>query len=150
MQKFSIRRGLAADVPAVMALVEELALYEKAPLEVTNTAERMLNDGFGAHPQFILWVATMDEKVVGMALCYTRYSTWKGPMLYLEDFYVQEAHRGSGIGHQLFETCLSYGREKEFAGICWQVLEWNEPAIHFYKKYAAQLDAEWVNGKIMF
>jgi GNAT superfamily N-acetyltransferase len=150
MENTIIRPGTREDVNAVMALVHELAIYEKAPQEVTNNATRMLKDGFGENPLFSLWVATIDNRVVGMALCYIRYSTWKGPMLYLEDFYVQEAHRGQHIGHQLFEICLAHARNQGLAGICWQVLDWNEPALNFYRKYNAHLDAEWINGKIVF
>ncbi|MEN9638734.1 MAG: hypothetical protein RLZZ262_602 [Bacteroidota bacterium] len=150
MNNIQIRRGTEADVEAVMALVHELALYERAPHEVTNTAERMLKDGFGPQPLFDFWVAEADSAIVGMALCYIRYSTWKGPMYYLEDFYVQEAHRGAKIGAQLFELVLEEAQRRGMAGVCWQVLEWNEPALNFYRKYDTILDPEWVNGKIMF
>lgn len=150
MKQVNIRKGTATDIPAVMALVKELALYEKAPHEVTNTTERMLQDGFGDRPYFTFWVVEVDLQIVGMALCYVRYSTWKGPMLYLEDFYIQEPHRGAQLGQQLFEVCLASAKASGMAGICWQVLDWNEPAIRFYKKFEAQLDGEWINGKIMF
>lgn len=150
MNTVQIRKGNAEDVGAVMALVHELAHYERAPQEVTNTAERMLNDGFGERPLFDFWVAEIAGGIVGMALCYIRYSTWKGPMYYLEDFYVQEAHRGAKIGAQLFELVINEAKERGMAGVCWQVLDWNEPALNFYRKYNAALDPEWVNGKIMF
>jgi GNAT superfamily N-acetyltransferase len=150
MIQFTIRRGQPADTAAVMSLVQELAHYERAPHEVTNTSERMLHDGFGPQPLFDLWVVESPHGIIGMALCYVRYSTWKGPMYYLEDFYVQEAHRGAKIGAQLFEIVLEEARQRGMAGICWQVLEWNEPALNFYRKYNAVLDPEWINGKIMF
>lgn len=150
MNTIHIRKGKPTDVPAVMALVHELAEYERAPHEVTNTPERMLQDGFGDRPLFDFWVAENQAGVVGMALCYIRYSTWKGPMYYLEDFYVQEAHRGAKIGAQLFELVINEARQRGMAGLCWQVLDWNEPALNFYRKYNAALDPEWVNGKIMF
>jgi GNAT superfamily N-acetyltransferase len=150
MQEVIIRPGRASDVAQVMGLVHELAHFEKAPQEVTNTEERMAADGFGADPQFLLWVLEIDAHIVGMAICYTRYSTWKGTMLYLEDFYIQPAFRGAGYGDRLFATCLEYGRQRGFAGMCWQVLDWNSPAIAFYEKRGALLDASWVNGKIMY
>lgn len=149
MQNAVIREGKPEDIPQVMALVKELAEYERAPLEVTNTSEQMLKDGFGEHPSFGLFVAEMNNEIVGIALHYIRYSTWKGKMLYLEDIVVKDKLRGQGIGKLLFEKCLALVKEKNYAGISWQVLDWNEPAINFYKKYNAHLDAEWVNGKIM-
>ncbi|MFN0032231.1 MAG: N-acetyltransferase family protein [Flavobacteriales bacterium] len=149
MQKAVIREGKPEDIPQVMALVKELAEYERALHEVTNTAERMTEDGFGHAPTFGLFVAEIENEIVGIAIHYIRYSTWKGNMLYLEDIVVKQHLRGQGIGKLLFEKCLALVKEKNYAGISWQVLEWNEPAIHFYKKYHAHLDPEWVNGKIM-
>jgi GNAT superfamily N-acetyltransferase len=93
-------------------------------------------------------VAEEAESIVGIALCYVRYSTWKGRMLYLEDLVVKEAWRGKGIGHALFQTCARFARDEQFRGMIWQVLDWNEPAIRFYKKYNAILDPEWLNGKL--
>jgi ribosomal protein S18 acetylase RimI-like enzyme len=148
MNSAIIREGKPADVPQVMALVRELALYEKAPHEVTNTDERMLLDGFGENPAFGLYVAEWDGAIVGIALHYIRYSTWKGKMLYLEDIVVKEALRGQGIGARLFEACLRHCTEKNYAGMSWQVLDWNEPALNFYRKYGCTLDPEWVNGKL--
>jgi GNAT superfamily N-acetyltransferase len=150
MEEIIIRNGTADDVDAVMDLVQELALYEKAPHEVTHTAAQMRLDGFGDRPLFNLLVAEHAGVVVGMALCYVRYSTWKGAMTYLEDFYVQEPYRGQGIGHRLFEQCVKQAKADGMAGICWQVLDWNEPALNFYRKYNAMLDPEWINGKILF
>jgi GNAT superfamily N-acetyltransferase len=143
-----IRKGVAQDIPQVLDLIKELAEYERALHEVTNTVDQMIEDGFGANPTYGLFVAEKDGEIVGIALHYIRYSTWKGNMLYLEDIVVREQMRGQGIGAQLFEACLQLVKEKDYAGLVWQVLDWNEPAIHFYKKYEAELDGEWINGRI--
>jgi GNAT superfamily N-acetyltransferase len=143
-----IRRGERQDLPAVLSLIQELALYEKAPHEVTNTVKDMERDGFGSHPIYFLWVAEKNEKIVGIAICYTRYSTWKGQMLYLEDIVVTEKERGKKIGHQLMNTVIQFAQEEQYNGLIWQVLDWNEPAIRFYKKYNAQFDGEWFNVKL--
>jgi len=143
-----IRRGERQDLPQVLLLIQELALYEKAPHEVTNTVEAMERDGFGANPVFFLWVAEKNEKIVGIAICYIRYSTWKGHMLYLEDIVVTEKERGKKIGHQLMNTVIQFAQEEQYNGLIWQVLDWNETAIRFYKKYNAQFDGEWFNVKL--
>lgn len=143
-----IRIVTPQDIPQVLDLIKELAEYERAPNEVTNTVEQMLEDGFGNNPVYGLFVAEIDGKIVGIALHYIRYSTWKGKMLYLEDIVVRETMRGNGIGALLFEECILLAKEKNYAGIVWQVLDWNETALNFYKKYNAELDAEWVNGRI--
>jgi GNAT superfamily N-acetyltransferase len=149
MKSWIVRKGTPADVPGVMQLVRELAEYERAPQEVSNTEEAMLSDGFGAEPAFGLFIAEMNDVIVGIALHYVRYSTWKGKMLYLEDIVVKEHLRGQGIGAELFEACLKLCIEKNYAGMTWQVLDWNEPALNFYRKYAASLDGEWINGKLL-
>lgn len=149
MKSWIVRTGIPSDVPGVMRLVRELAEYERAPLEVTNTEESMLADGFGLNPAFGLFVAEQDGEIVGIALHYIRYSTWKGKMLYLEDIVVKEHLRGRGIGAELFEACLKHCMEKDYAGMTWQVLDWNEPALNFYRKYNSSLDSEWINGKLL-
>jgi predicted N-acetyltransferase YhbS len=149
MKEWTIRQGQPHDVDQVMQLVKELAEYERAAHEVSNTTEAMLRDGFGDQPCFGLFVAELNQEIVGIALHYVRYSTWKGKMLYLEDIVVRESLRGQGIGAELFEACLKHCTENNYAGMTWQVLDWNEPALNFYKKYNAQLDAEWVNGKLL-
>jgi GNAT superfamily N-acetyltransferase len=141
----SIRQGTAADVPAAFALIQELALFEKAPHEVENTIEQMLADGFGPHPVYGFLVAEIDNRVVGISLYYYRYSTWKGKRLYLEDLIVTESYRGKGIGKLLFDATIDFARENACNGISWQVLEWNTPAIEFYKKFDASFDSEWIN-----
>jgi ribosomal protein S18 acetylase RimI-like enzyme len=148
MNKLQIRAGKPEDLKAVLRLIKELAEYERAPDEVSNTESMMLRDGFGNQPHYGILVAELDGHITGTAIHYVRYSTWKGPMLYLEDIIVQEKYRGRGIGSLLFEACATYSREKDYAGMMWQVLAWNTPAINFYKKYNCILDAEWVNGKL--
>lgn len=149
MKPWIVRKGKPADVPGVMQLVRELAKYERAPHEVTNTEEAMLRDGFGESAAFGLFVAEMNHEIIGIALHYVRYSTWKGKMLYLEDIVVKENLRGKGIGAELFEACLRHCVELNYAGMTWQVLDWNEPALNFYRKYSAALDSEWINGKLL-
>jgi len=140
-----IRKAERADCPRMLELVRELALYERAPEEVTVTLEEFAEDGFGTSPVWEAFVAEVDGVVVGMALFYIRYSTWKGRRLYLEDIIVTESMRGRGIGKQLFDETVSLCRERNYSGMVWQVLDWNKPAIHFYKKYGATFDSQWIN-----
>lgn len=144
-----IRRALAADCPRLLELVQELAEYEKAPQEVTVTLEHFVESGFGANPVWWAFVAEVDGQVQGFALYYIRYSTWKGQRMYLEDILVTESMRGKGLGKLLFDQLIEEAKERKLNGIVWQVLEWNEPAIQFYKKYDAAFDPEWVNCSIM-
>lgn len=144
-----LRRAERRDVPAMMELIRELARYEKAPDEVTVDPAHFEESGFGEHP--VWWAFVVEEefegmqKVVGFALYYIRYSTWKGQVMYLEDIIVTEEMRGKGIGKLLMDRLIEEARERGFSRVVWQVLEWNEPAIHFYKKYQASFDGEWVN-----
>jgi len=140
-----IRKGKIEDLPQVLALIKELAEYENAPEEVTNTVEMMEKDGFGKHPVFEFFVADRDGKIVGISIYYFRYSTWKGKKLYLEDIIVTKSERGSGIGKLLFEKTIQKVKENNCKGLSWQVLDWNEPAINFYKKYDSGFDKEWIN-----
>lgn len=144
-----IRKGEEKDLVHVLALIKELALYEKAPHEVTMTLEQLHEDGFGSRPLYEFIVATVNEQVVGLSFYYFRYSTWKGKFLYLEDFVVKDAFRGMGIGKLLFETTMKIALDSKCVGMKWQVLDWNEPAIRFYQKYGAVLDPEWLNGTLM-
>ena len=146
----SVRRGTAADVPAMMELVRELALYEKAPNEVTNTEERMLSEGFGENPIFGSFVAEVDGRIVGISIYYYRYSTWKGKRMYLEDLIVTESMRGLGLGKILFEATIEEGKAIGCSGMMWQVLDWNEPSINFYKRYGTRFDGEWLNCHLEF
>ncbi len=141
----TIRVGRKEDLPRVLELVRELAEFERAPDEVTNTVEMMEEDGFGPNAVYGMYVAVRNDTIVGISVYYYRYSTWKGKRLYLEDIIVTEAERGKGIGKALFNRTLKHALESGCTGITWQVLDWNEPAINFYKKYGAKFDASWVN-----
>ena len=148
MNSSVIRPGVKTDLPRVLELIKELATYERASHEVSNTVKQMEMDGFGANPIYGLFVAEIEQVIVGISIYYYRYSTWKGKRLYLEDIVVAESERGKGIGRMLFERTMRKSLEDSCAGMMWQVLEWNEPAINFYKKYGAKLDAEWTNGSL--
>ena len=144
-----VRRGVEADLPQVLALIQELAEYERAPEEVTNTLPAMQRDGFGSEPIFKFFVAeNAESQLVGIALYYTAYSTWKGRMLFLEDLVVTEAARGTGLGRLLFETVVAEARSTGAQRMKWQVLDWNEPAIGFYQKLGAQIEPGWHNGNL--
>lgn len=147
---FHIRPSVPADVAAMMQLIHELAVFEKAPNEVVANAETLLQSGFQEHPLFVAWVAEKDGLIVGMALCYIRYSTWKGPVLYLEDLIVTESFRSNGIGKALFEKCIDHAKHNNYRRMVWQVLDWNTPAIDFYKGYGAQIEDGWLNASIDF
>ncbi len=139
------------DCEAMMNLIKELALYEKAPEEVTVNFDHFVESGFGQNPVWWAFVAEVENRVVAFALYYIRYSTWKGQRLYLEDILVTEKMRGNGIGKLLFDQLIEEAKEKKLNGMVWQVLDWNEPALNFYKKYdGVNLDNEWVNGSINF
>jgi GNAT superfamily N-acetyltransferase len=140
-----IRRAVKEDCQRMMDLVHELAVYEKAPHEVTIKMEHFVESGFGEHPVWWAFVAEVDGVVQGFALYYIRFSTWKGQRMYLEDFLVTEKMRGKGLGKQLFDQLFEEAKSRKLTGIQWQVLEWNEPAINFYRKYNPSFDGEWVN-----
>ncbi len=145
-----IRRAEKKDCVRLLELIQELAIYEKAPNEVTVTLSHFEESGFGKNPVWWAFVAEVNEVVVGMALYYIRYSTWKGQRMYLEDLLVTENMRGNKIGSLLFEALIQEAKVKNFAGMNWQVLDWNESAINFYKKYDTHFDPTWVNGAINF
>jgi GNAT superfamily N-acetyltransferase len=152
MREIQIRRARREDCPRLMELVRELAVYERAPEQVTVTDSHFEESGFGPSPVWWAFVATVPdagapngEKILGFALYYIRYSTWKGQAMYLEDILVTEPARGRGIGVKLFRRLEEEAREKGFNRIIWQVLEWNEPAINFYRKLNAHFDPEWIN-----
>jgi GNAT superfamily N-acetyltransferase len=165
-----IRKAIKEDCPAIMKLVQELAEYEKEPHAVTVTMEHFIESGFGDKPVWEAFVAEVGTpsprsgegrgevsregrgevgEVVGFALYYKRYSTWKGQRMYLEDLLVTDAMRGKGVGKLLFDTLIEECKAKNYSGLVWQVLDWNEPAINFYKKYeGVKFDGEWVNCSI--
>lgn len=141
-----IRKALSTDCPRMMELIHELAVYERAPDEVTVSLAHFVESGFGTNPVWWALVAEQDGIIQGFALYYIRYSTWKGQRMYLEDLIVTEAARGNGIGALLMNGLINEAKERHLNGITWQVLNWNEPALNFYRKFNARLDDEWVNG----
>jgi GNAT superfamily N-acetyltransferase len=146
--EITIRRAAQEDCPRLLELITELAVYEKAPDDVTVTLEHFTESGFGDKPVWWAFVAEEEGIIHGFALYYIRYSTWKGQAMYLEDVIVTEAMRGRKIGKLFFERLIEEAKEKKFNRIIWQVLKWNEPAINFYKKYNADFDGEWFNCSI--
>ena len=148
--QITIRKSTKEDMPAVHGLISELALYEKAPHEVTNTVEEMIRDGFGQQPVFHCLVAEIENVVKGMAIYFIKYSTWKGKGIYLDDIVITESMRGKGIGKLLFDAVIEDSKNRNAKQLHWQVLDWNEPAINFYKKFNANFDAEWINCKLQF
>ena len=143
-----IRLAEKQDCPRLMELIHELALFERAPEEVTVTLQEFEEAGFNSKPVWKAFVAESDGQIIGMALYYIRYSTWKGKRLFLEDLIVTEEYRGKGIGKSLFDRIVVEAKELGFNGMMWQVLDWNEPALNFYKKYEAAIDAEWLNASL--
>ncbi|HVW94355.1 MAG TPA: GNAT family N-acetyltransferase [Mucilaginibacter sp.] len=143
-----IRTAEKEDCPRLMELIRELALFERAPEEVTVSLKEFEKSGFGEKPVWKAFVAETGGRVVGFALYYIRYSTWKGQRLYLEDLIVTEDMRGKGVGKLLFDRIVAEAKELNFNGMVWQVLDWNEPAINFYKKYEASIEAGWLNAAL--
>ncbi len=145
-----IRAAQRGDEHAIMELIHGLALYEKEPHEVKNTAEKLGNDLFDRH-LCEAFVAESDEgNIIGFALYYTAYSTWKGPIVYLEDLYVLPAERGTRAGSRLFDAVVEMARERKSARMDWQVLDWNTSAIEFYERKGARIDRNWYNGRMFF
>ncbi|PWS29254.1 GNAT family N-acetyltransferase [Pedobacter yonginense] len=142
----NIRTAIAEDCPRILELINELALYERAPEEVTVDLDHFVDAGFGKSPVWKAYVAEHEGTIIGFALFYTRYSTWKGCRLYLEDFIVTEDCRGKGVGKLLFEKVIEESKNGNYNGMVWQVLDWNAPAINFYNKYNAHLEAGWLNA----
>ena len=144
----TIREARKEDCSRLLELINELAVYEKAPEEVTVTLAEFEEAGFGTQPVWKAFVAEIDYTIQGFGLYYVRYSTWKGCRLYLEDLLVTEEMRGKGIGKLLFDALVDEAVNKGFNGMTWQVLDWNEPAINFYKKYNANLENCWLNAAL--
>lgn len=147
-QKITLRTAQKEDCPQLLELVRELAVFERAPDEVTVTLTEMEDAGFGSNPVWKAFVVEVEGKIVGMSLFYVRYSTWKGRRLYLEDLIITEQFRGHGLGKMLLDKTIDYAKENNFFGIVWQVLDWNTPAIDFYKKYDAHFDTDWWNVSV--
>ncbi len=146
--EINIRSIKREDCDRLLQLIRELAIYERAPGEVTVSMEEFEEAGFGSKPVWKGFVAEVDGIIQGMALYYIRYSTWKGCRLYLEDLVVTEKMRGNGIGKLLFDRVVLEAHNQGMKGLNWQVLDWNEPAINFYRKYDAAMDGSWINGSL--
>ena len=142
----TIRKAGLEDIPAIHTLVRELARYERAEDEFIATLEEYRTDF--RNGLFHAMVAEVDGKIIGMTLYYWTYSTWKGKMLYLEDFVILESHRRTGIGTLLFDAFLEEARNHGCKLVKWQVLDWNKPALDFYARYKATIEKEWWNGKL--
>jgi ribosomal protein S18 acetylase RimI-like enzyme len=142
---YTYRKAVKEDCSAILDLVRELALYERAPEKVTVTLEHFTDSGFGTSPLWWAYVCELDGVMVGFALYYIRFSTWEGQRMYLEDLYIQDTHRRNGIGEALMNLLKKDAKEKNLNGIVWQVLEWNQLAIDFYNKLDADIDPEWYN-----
>lgn len=140
-----IRTAVKADCSRLLELIKELAVYEKAPDEVTVSLEEFEHAGFGDNPVWKAFVAEENGIIQGFGLYYIRYSTWKGCRMYLEDLLVTEKMRGKGLGKMIFDRLIEEVKEKNFKGMTWQVLDWNDPAINFYEKYNAEFDSGWIN-----
>ena len=145
-----IRPGMKSDIPQVFDLIKELAEYEKALDKVSNTVEKLEEDGFGPNPVYELFVAEIENNIVGIALTYYRFSTWRGKVMYLEDLIVREHMRRKGIGKKLFDMVLDHAKVTSCVGLSLQVLDWNELGINFYKKYNMEFDDEWINCYLEF
>lgn len=141
--EFIIRKGMQKDMPSVLKLITELAVFEKEPDAVTINVEDLINNGFKENPAFYTFVSEYKGVIVGMALFYNRFSTWVGPSIHLEDLIVTEKYRGNGIGKALYDKVLKYAIQKGFDRVEWAVLDWNTPAIEFYKSTGATMFDEW-------
>ncbi len=140
---YNIRQARETDMQQVLALIRELADFEKEPDAVEVKASDLIKDGFGKNKLFQCFVAVKDKEIGGMALVYPRYSTWKGAVLHLEDLIVSEKVRGSGLGTALLDEVVKYGNELGVKRISWEVLDWNDPAIAFYEKKGARVMRDW-------
>lgn len=146
----TLRIGTEKDLPRALELVKELAIFEKAPQDVEVTIAEMTNWGFGKDKLFDFFVLEKENVIVGIALYYYKYSTWKGKCLFLEDIIVTEKERKNGYGKLLFNEVLKVAKAQKVRRMEWQVLDWNTPAIEFYKKYNSHLDGEWINCKLTY
>ncbi len=140
---FKIRKAKKTDMPQVLALINQLAIFEKEPDAVEVTVKDLENDGFGDSPSFFCFVAETNNNIEGIALCFFRYSTWKGKAIHLEDLIVNKTMRGHGLGTLLLNEVIKYGHSLGVKRISWEVLDWNTPAIDFYKKKGANIMDDW-------
>jgi GNAT superfamily N-acetyltransferase len=138
-----IRKGTPTDMPAVLSLIKELAVFEKEPDAVVVTVDDLVRDGFSKNPLFHCFVAELEEQIIGIALYYYRYSTWKGKTIHLEDLIVQEKHRGIGVGMALYKEIIKQGKKDGVRRMEWAVLDWNQNAIDFYEKTGAKVLSDW-------
>ena len=138
-----IRKAFKKDMPSVLELIQELAIFEKEPDAVVVTADDLVRDGFSENPLFQCFVAEVDSEIIGMALFYYRYSTWKGKTIHLEDLIVKENKRGTGAGFALYKEIIKQGKAENVRRIEWNVLDWNTPAIDFYEKSGAKVLSDW-------
>lgn len=138
-----IRKGNKNDMPAVLDLIKQLAIFENEPDAVVITSEDLVRDGFGENPLFHTFVAEVDNEIVGMALFYYRFSTWKGKTIHLEDLIVTEKMRGTGAGYALYKEIIKEGKKENVRRIEWNVLDWNTPAVQFYEKSGAKVLTDW-------
>ena len=145
-----IREATVQDIPAIFSLIQELASYERAPEQVVNTPAQLQNDLFDDQICTAIVATNASNQVIGFALYYISYSTWKGRCLYLEDFYVQEAERKQGYGQALFDEVVRIAKHMGAKRMDWQVLDWNHTALNFYRRNHATLDPEWINGRLFF
>jgi GNAT superfamily N-acetyltransferase len=146
----TIRKAIESDTADIISLVKELALFEKAPEEVTVTEQDYFQNGFNGKGIFDCNLAFYNDSLVGFSLWYFRFSTWKGKRFYLEDLYVKESYRGLGIGKILLNSAIEEAKLTKCTGMMWQVLDWNESAIEFYKKYDVSMDGAWINVNLNF
>ena len=140
---YHIRKAVTSDMKQVLNLITELAIFEKEPNAVEITEADLIAKGFGENPEFDCFVAESDKKVIGLALVYTRFSTWKGTVLHLEDLIVSKSARGYGLGSALLDQVILYGNQKGVKRVCWEVIDWNTPAIEFYERKGARVMRDW-------
>lgn len=138
-----VRKATKNDMPSVLELIQELATFEKEPDAVVVTVDDLIRDGFSENPLFQCFVAEVDDEIIGMALYYYRYSTWKGKTIHLEDLIVKENKRGTGAGFALYKEIIKQGKAENIRRIEWNVLDWNTPAIDFYEKSGAKVLGDW-------
>ena len=140
---YHIRKAVPSDMQQVLNLITELAIFEKEPNAVEVTEADLKIKGFGEHPEFDCFVAESDQKVIVIALVYTRFSTWKGTVLHLEDLIVSQRMRGHGVGSALLDQVILHAVDKGVKRVCWEVIDWNAPAIDFYENKGARVMRDW-------